>query len=156
VTVMHEDILEAVESVLEVTGPIYSLADLAAGSGEIADLVDIDASSKYLGDGQPGYDHQGSVDELLPDIPYVHLFVLNGQIRGLNDPLATLYKIRAKAAYVLIVDWIDEQWDTVRLTEALSTTGLQPYAEMPVEIPDGKFHVWLCKNQFFSQPDNEV
>lgn len=145
---MNENVLDAVEQVIDVTGPYYSVADLSAGDGEILDLFDLPENSKFsrtLDD--------GPVEDLLSELPYVHLFVLNGMIRTLVDPLATLFSVREKSARVLIVDWEDDKWTVEAIMNTLSQAGLQPEADQIVEIPDGKFHVWLCRNEYFYQPD---
>lgn len=146
---MDEQLLEAARQVIEVTGPYYSMADLAAGDNELVDMFD--TQSVYL-----GYLTDGSVDEQLEGLPYVHLFILRFQFRALPDPLATLFKIREKAARLLVIDWEDDKWSVEAITSTLTAADLQPEADQIVETPDGKFHVWLCNNTAFRQPDDEL
>lgn len=146
---MDEQILEAAKQVIQVTGPYFSAAEYGALDSDIIDSVDTD--TKFL-----GYLADGTVDSQVDDMPYVHLLILTYQFRSMPDPLATLYKIREKAASVLVVDWVDEKWPVEAITKTLTAADLQPEADQIVETPDGKFHVWLCRNLAYNQPDDEV
>lgn len=77
-----------------------SAADLSCGDGAI--LRALDADLKIFGDFAPGYDIQGPIEMTIHYIPNVDLFVCCETLEHVDDPLAVLVQIRAKAGRLLL------------------------------------------------------
>ena len=73
---------------------VQTVADLSAGDAVI--INSIPATTRYIGDFAPGYEFTGAIDETIDLIPKVDLFICSETIEHLDDPEATLAKIRAK------------------------------------------------------------
>jgi hypothetical protein len=113
---------------------VNSVADLSAGDAAIINAIG--ATNKYIGDFAPGYEFTGSIDETIDLIPNVDLFICSETIEHLDDPEATLRKIRKKTR-ALIVTTPDSEvndgnpqhywgWDSVGVRDLLEGAGFSP------------------------------
>ena len=138
-------------------GAVNSVADLSCGDAIIA--RNIEAKNYYLGDFAPGYEFQGAIDDTIDQIPNVDLFICSETIEHLDDPEATLRKIRAKTKWLILTTPDGETndgnlqhywgWDMQGVRELLESTGFEPvitnrlHFENPNLIYDYQF--WGCK-----------
>jgi hypothetical protein len=136
---------------------INSVADLSAGDAAIINAIP--AATKYIGDFAPGYEFQGTIDETIDLIPKVDLFICSETIEHLDDPEATLLKIRAKTKAIIITTPDSETddknpqhywgWDSTGVQELLEATGFKPVIFNILKFNDSVFNYdyqfWGCK-----------
>ena len=136
---------------------INSIADLSAGDAAIINAIP--AAQKYIGDFAPAYELTGAIDETIDLIPKVDLFICSETIEHLDDPEATLAKIRAKTKFLIVTTPDGEindgnpqhywGWDCDGVRELLVGAGFEPviYNKLKFENPsliyDNQF--WGCK-----------
>lgn len=138
-------------------GNVNSIADLSAGDAAIINAIP--ATNKYIGDFAPGYEFQGSIDETIDLIPNVDLFICSETIEHLDNPEATLKKIRAKTRN-LIVTTPDSEindgnpqhywgWDSVGVRELLEGAGFKPVIFNTLQFQDPNliydYQFWGCE-----------
>ena len=87
-----------------------SAADLSCGNGAI--LSAVKATTKFYGDFAPGHTYTGPVEETVEQIPHVDLFICCETLEHLDDPLAVLKQIRAKASMILLSTPVENWGDT--------------------------------------------
>jgi len=136
---------------------INSVADLSAGDAAIINAIP--AATKYIGDFAPGYEFQGTIDETIDLIPKVDLFICSETIEHLDDPEATLLKIRAKTKAIIVTTPDSETddknpqhywgWDSTGVQELLEATGFKPVIFNILKFNDSVFNYdyqfWGCK-----------
>lgn len=113
---------------------VKSIADLSAGDAAIINALE--AEEKYIGDFAPGYQFQGAIDETINQIPNVDLYICSETIEHLDDPEATLAKIRTKTKYLVVTTPNGEDnngnpehywgWDVEGVRDLLTATGFTP------------------------------
>ena len=136
---------------------VKTIADLSAGDATI--INSLEADTRYIGDFAPAYDFVGVVDDTLDEIPKVDLFICSETIEHLDNPEATLAKIRAKTRYLIVTTPIGESndnnpqhywgWDEAGVKELLVGAGFEPviYSALHFENPGliYDYQLWGCK-----------
>jgi hypothetical protein len=139
-------------------GPIRSAADLSCGNGAIVDALDVSGST-YKGDFAPGHPLTGHLEETLPQIPRVDLFVLSETLEHLDNPDRVLEMVREKADTLVLstpVDcWDDSNeehywaWSREAVEEMLREAGWEPevYAtcDLRPKLSPYCFGIWGCR-----------
>lgn len=139
------------------TGRVGSAADLSCGDATI--LKALDVGTRYLGDFAPGYPVTGPIDDTLDEIPAVDLFVNCETLEHLDDPDATLKRIRAKTRALILSTPVDAFEDTNRehywawsrqgVEDMLTAAGFGVLTYMAIDFrPAGaeyQFGVWYCQ-----------
>lgn len=132
-----------------------SIADLSAGDATIINALE--SSTKYIGDYAPTYEFTGNIDQTIDQIPTVDLFICSETLEHLDDPEATLKKIRSKTKYLFVSTPCGEKdnnniehywgWDADDVKQMLIDTGFDPVKyfllKFPGEVYD--FQMWICK-----------
>jgi hypothetical protein len=135
---------------------VNSIADLSAGDAAIINAIP--AKDKYIGDFAPGYELTGSIDETIDLIPKVDLFICSETIEHLDDPEATLTKIRAKTKAIIITTPDSEVndsnpqhywgWDSLGVMGLLEATGFKPVIFNTLQFKDPNlvydYQFWGC------------
>ena len=138
-------------------GEIDSVADLSAGDAAIINAIP--AKDKYIGDFAPGYDLVGFIDETIDQIPKVDLFICSETIEHLDDPEATLQKIRAKTRAIIITTPDGETndgnpqhywgWDSEGVEALLRSVGFTPVIYNKLTFSDPglvyDYQFWGCE-----------
>lgn len=91
-------------------GHVRSVADLSCGDGAV--LHSLTADRKFFGDFASGYPLTGPVDVTIDHIPTVDVFVCCETLEHLDDPDATLRRIRAKSKTLVLSTPVDAFADT--------------------------------------------
>lgn len=137
-------------------GHVNSVADLSAGDAAI--INSISADTKHIGDFAPGYEYQGAIDDTIDLIPNVDLFICSETIEHLDDPEATLRKIRAKTKAIIVTTPDGETgdtnpehywgWDCDGVRELLEATGFKPIISNKLILSDAgmiyDYQFWGC------------
>ena len=128
-------------------GEINSVADLSAGDATIINAIN--AKEKYIGDFAPGYELTGSIDETIEKIPVVDLFICSETIEHLDNPEATLAKIRAKTKAIIITTPDGENnngnpqhywgWDREGVRDLIVGAGFTPVIFNSLEFQESQF-----------------
>jgi 2-polyprenyl-3-methyl-5-hydroxy-6-metoxy-1,4-benzoquinol methylase len=147
-------------------GKVGSIADMSCGSGDIARRV-----AKYsgiepmLGDLGPGYPYRGTLQETVPQLPMVDLFICTETVEHLDDPDADLALIRQHCKVLLLSTPVDEDeavdgavpadghywvWSREGVEEMLGKAGFRVIAfnmlDMTPELwTHCRFGMWMCK-----------
>ena len=135
---------------------VDSVADLSAGDAAIINAIP--AKTRYIGDFAPGYEFTGAIDETIDLIPQVDLFICSETIEHLDDPEATLRKIRAKTKALIVTTPIAENndhnpqhywgWDTGAVRELLEGAGFKPVVSNILNFSDAglvyDYQFWGC------------
>ena len=138
-------------------GDVNSAADLSAGDATI--INSIPAVEKYIGDFANGYEFHGAIDETIDLIPKVDLYICSETIEHLDNPEATLAKIRAKTKFLIVTTPDGENndgnpqhywgWDSDGVRELLVGAGFEPviYNKLKFENPSliYDYQFWGCK-----------
>ena len=132
---------------------VESIADMSAGGSRITPMI----ASHYgviphLGDygDAYGYQYRGTLQETVPLIPVVDLFVCSETIEHLTDPDADLRLIRGKARTLLLTTPIWEEphmvshghlwtWRREDVEKMLADVGFAPIRFVEISI----FGLWL-------------
>ena len=137
-------------------GSVETVADLSAGDAAIINAID--AKTCYIGDFAPGYEFTGAIDETIDQIPVVDLFICSETIEHLDNPEATLKKIRAKTRALIVTTPIAEDndhnpqhywgWDTEAVRELLEGAGFKPVVSNILNFSDAglvyNYQFWGC------------
>lgn len=137
-------------------GEVDAAADLSAGDATI--INSIAAKNRYIGDFAPGYQFQGAIDETIDLIPSVDLYICSETIEHLDDPEATLRKIRAKTKAIIVTTPDGENnssnpehywgWDTEGVRELLESTGFTPVIFSRIDFVNPastyNYQIWGC------------
>lgn len=91
-------------------GKVDSAADLSCGDGTI--LNALTADEKFYGDFAPGYALTGLIDDTIEQIPLVDLFICCETLEHVDDPDATLKRIRSKTRALVLSTPVDAFGDT--------------------------------------------
>jgi hypothetical protein len=132
------------------------VADLSAGDASIINAIEADI--RYIGDYAPAYDFVGLIDDTIEQIPNVDLFICSETIEHLDNPEATLAKIRAKTKYLIVTTPIGESdsnnpqhywgWDEDGVRELLEGAGFHPVIHSTLGFSDPsyvyKYQLWGC------------
>lgn len=135
---------------------VRSIADLSSGDATI--INSIPAEVRYIGDYAPAYEFTGAIDETIDLIPKVDLFICSETIEHLDNPEATLAKIRAKTRHLIVTTPIGESnadnpqhywgWDEAGVKELLIGAGFEPviYSALHFEDPNliYDYQLWGC------------
>jgi len=90
-------------------GRVASIADMSCGTGNIARaLGEYSNVEPLLGEAGSGYQYEGVLQETVPQIPHVELFILTETLEHLDDPDADLKLIREKTDKLLLSTPMDE------------------------------------------------
>jgi len=113
-----------------------SVADLSCGNAAIPNALG--CSTTVLGDFAPGYEHQGSIEQTIFNIPDVDIFILSETLEHLDEPLWILKQIRDRAKYLVLTTpleaWGDTNgehywsWDRAGVEELLTEAGFSVIA----------------------------
>lgn len=139
-------------------GPLDSAGDLSCGNGLIVRNLDV-RGEMYLGDFAPGWTYTGHLEETLPQIPRVGLYVLSETLEHLDNPDRVLAMIREKADILVLstpVDcWDDNNeehywaWSREDVEEMLREAGWEPdvYNALDMRPKFGPycFGIWGCR-----------
>jgi hypothetical protein len=142
-------------------GKVSSIADLSCGDGTIARaLGEYSEVSPVLGDLAPGYGLQGTLQETVPQLSRVELFICTNTVEHLDDPDADLRLIREHSDKLLVSTPIDEwdepsgghywAWSRQGVEEMLTAAGfaVSAYVELdltPYWNPHCKHGMWACR-----------
>ena len=135
---------------------VNTIADLSAGDATI--INSLDATTRYIGDYAPAYDFVGVIDETIEQIPMVDLFICSETIEHLDNPEATLAKIRAKTRYLIVTTPNGESdsnnpqhywgWDEQGVRELLEGAGFKPVIYSTLGFTDPsyvyEYQLWGC------------
>ena len=136
---------------------VNTIADLSAGDAAI--INSLDATTRYIGDYAPTYDFVGVIDETIEQIPMVDLFICSETIEHLDNPEATLAKIRAKTRYLIVTTPNGESdsnnpqhywgWDEQGVRELLEGAGFTPviFSTLGFDNPSYvyEYQLWGCQ-----------
>lgn len=136
---------------------VNSVADLSAGDAAIINAIP--AKDKYIGDFAFGYELTGSIDETIDLILKVDLFICSETIEHLDDPEATLRKIRAKTKAIIITTPDGEindgnpqhywGWDSDGVEAILKSVGFTPVIYNKLTFSDPglvyDYQFWGCE-----------
>lgn len=90
-------------------GKVKSIADMSAGDARVPrSLAEYSGIEPLLGDYFAGYQFQGTLQETLPQIGVVELYVCTNTIEHLNDPDADVKLMREHCENMLLSCPIDE------------------------------------------------
>ena len=137
-------------------GEVNSVADLSAGDATIINAIP--AREKYIGDFAPAYDVVGAIDDTIDKIPNVDLFICSETIEHLDNPEATLKKIRAKTKAIIVTTPNGENndgnpqhywgWDADGVRELLQGVGFKPVIFNSLKFSDPNlvydYQFWGC------------
>lgn len=121
----------------------HSGADLSCGDGAILNALDLPI--KVFGDYAPGYEITGPLEETVPRLDPVDLFICSETIEHLDDPEAVLRLINEKARFLVLSTPIGETdagnpehywgWDVDDVVSMLTATGWMPYSTIGLKLP---------------------
>ena len=142
---------------------VKSIADMSCGSSYIPFVLGQEYGVEpLLGDLIPGYQYQGTLQETVPQLPLVDLFICTETIEHVEDPDADLRLIRVHARNLLLTTPLDEppdyseghlwRWDREGVEEILAGADfkIQAYIELDMTMgwsPHCRFGVWACSEQ---------
>lgn len=152
----------AVRNMLDGEDSDIMVADLSCGDAAIAKGIaarfDPGRVKLFLGDFAPGYPNTGTVEETLPNIPIVDLFVSCETLEHVDDPLGMLSAIYRRTHTLLLTtpvdNWNDDNpehiwaWSKSDVDELLATAGFIAYRYEELNMtPQGfpyKWGMWLA------------
>ena len=130
-----------------------SVADLSCGDGAIVNNSTWPWAVKILGD----YTSPGPIEEALPQLQRVDMFVLSETLEHVENPAGVLAGIRSVADHLLLTTPHGETnnlnpehywgWDREGIQELLDDTGWTPVAcELftPTTVQYYTFQMWMC------------
>lgn len=140
-------------------GRLTSVADLSCGNGEIATSLRLGPRKTILGDYAPGYAYTGPLEETLPRISEVDLYICSETLEHLDDPKAALFQMRDAAEHLLVTTpinaWGDANgehywaWDREGVEGLFAQTGWEPIMFMTVDSTvlgeTYEYAIWGCK-----------
>ena len=85
------------------------VADLSCGNAAIAKYLDLPT---ILGDYAEGYEYTGPLEENLPKMPSVSLYICSETLEHLDDPITALRQMREKAEGLVLTTPINAWEDT--------------------------------------------
>ena len=133
-----------------------TVADLSCGNAVIANFLKLPV---ILGDYAEGYDYTGPLEENLPKMPSVSLYICSETLEHLDDPITALRQMREKAEGLVLTTpinaWEDTNkehywaWDREGVEELLTEAGWD--ANVFVMLDSTVFNetytygIWGCK-----------
>jgi hypothetical protein len=133
-------------------GLVETAADLSCGNGRIVRGIVPDA---ILGDFAPGYPITGRLEETLPKLDEVDLYVCCETLEHLDDPLPILKTARDRARFLLVttpVDmWQDRElehywaWDRDYVEDMMKRAAWIPAAYNMLDLGAVSFGMWVCR-----------
>lgn len=136
-----------------------TVADLSCGDGAIAlgSLPPSQSTAAVLGDLAPGWPICGPIEDTLPDLAPVDLFVCTETLEHIDDPAGVLETVRGKARRLLVSfphrgDLDDNpehvwQWSPWDAGDLLGGAGWEAATWLHLEVPDGPYSytIWGCR-----------
>jgi hypothetical protein len=140
-------------------GRVSSIADMSCGDGRIPrSLASFSGIEPILGDYAGGYAYQGTLQETVPQLSTVDLYVCTNTIEHLEDPDGDLTLIREHCNQLLLACPIDEHdaggehvWMFTKdgVDEMLLKTGFERMAYCELDMNPVwehlKFGMWACR-----------
>ncbi len=147
-------------------GKVDSIADMSCGTGDIArKIAAYSGIEPLLGEFGGGYDYQGTLQDTVPQLPVVDLFICTETVEHLDDPDADLALIREHTRMLLLSTPVDEDesgdgeplatghywaWSREGVEDMLNTAGFEVSANIVLDMTPGmwthcKFGMWFCR-----------
>jgi hypothetical protein len=140
-------------------GRVGSIADMSCGDAKIPRaLAEFSEVEPLLGDYAEGYPYRGTLQETLPQIPVVDLYVCTNTLEHLNEPDEDLRLIREHCANLLLAVPIDEwdaagqhlwAWSKEGVEDMIAAAGFARSAYCEVDMTPLwehlKFGIWACR-----------
>lgn len=131
------------------------IADLSCGNGAIPLALTQAGRTIVLGDYAPGWPLQGPLDDTLPRLEPVDLYICSETIEHLDNPDHALHLIGEKAHRLILTTPLGETsdgnpehywgWDHDGIGSMLADTGWATVAQVDVAIPDSyTYQLWAC------------
>jgi hypothetical protein len=140
---------------------IDSIADMSAGDGRISRaLGEHHGVEPVLGDFAPGYAHTGTLQETVPTLGIVDLYICTNTVEHLDDPDADLKVIREHTVEMLlstpVEEWNDPSgghywaWSRKGVEEMMLDAGFEVSAYVELDLtpywnPHCKHGIWACR-----------
>lgn len=136
-----------------------SVADMSCGNGEIALALGFQPRNTLLGDFAPGHAHTGPLEDTLPEIGEVDIYICSETLEHLDDPDRALFLMRDAAEHLVLSTpinaWGDTNkehywaWDRSGVEGMLSAAGWEPIMFMSVDSTvlgeSYEYGIWACK-----------
>jgi hypothetical protein len=142
-------------------GPITSMADMSCGDARIArELGEFYGVEPVLGDYAPGYQYQGTLQETVPQLDVVDLFICTNTVEHLDDPDSDLKLVREHCTNLLVSTPVEEweepstghywAWSRKGVEDMLNDAGFQVSAYVELDLtpwwnPHCKHGTWACR-----------
>jgi hypothetical protein len=139
---------------------LTSVADLSCGDAAIPLGVGLQRHKVFLGDyvEREGYDYHGRIENTIISVPDVDLFILSETLEHIDDPVALLKLIRARADTLVLTTPLGEQddgnpehywgWDRDGVESVLELAGWWPdrCVLFTPEVPEVyyTYQVWMA------------
>lgn len=131
------------------------VADLSCGNAVIPRAIGRPGRQLLLGDYAPGYPIVGPLEDTLPALEPVDLYICSETLEHLDDPDAVLHLIAEKAHRLILTTPLGETsagnpehywgWDHDGIGSMLADTGWATVAQVDVAIPDSyTYQLWAC------------
>jgi hypothetical protein len=139
-------------------GGLTSGADLSAGDGSV--LSGVRLTRKVFGDISGQWDVSGWIEETLPDLVPVDLYICTETLEHLDDPDLILKTIRQKAKVLVLSTPVDAfedtnpehywAWSKADVEAMLNQAGFQVFTYVSVNLralgPEYyEFGIWVCQ-----------
>lgn len=141
--------------------PITSIADLSCGNGYVATTLARDRPNVkhiYLGDLARGYRFHGPLEQTIPQLPLVDIYVCGETLEHLDDPDLALRLMREHTRWLLlstpVENWEDTNaehywsWSVEDIEAMLRAAGfqVQDYDEVDSRVWGEPYcyGIWLC------------
>lgn len=140
---------------------VSSIADLSCGDGRIARaLGEHFGCDPVLGDLAQGYPYRGTLQETVPMLGVVDLYVCTNTVEHLDDPDSDLRLIRPHCREMLLSTPVDEwvepsgghywAWSREGVEEMVQAAGFEVSAYVELDLtpwwnPHCKHGIWACR-----------
>lgn len=140
-------------------GELTSVADLSCGNGEIALSLGLQPRNVLLGDFAPGHAYTGPLEQTLPRIREVDLYICSETLEHLDDPERALFLMRDAADHLVLTTpieaWEDANsehywaWDRNGVESLFARSGWVPTMFMTVDSrvlgEAYQYGIWSCR-----------